>query len=58
MATDDSIMRRMRVECWIAKVRNTLRICNTSSFFTRTRLSATLYVRRLSLHIQDSEGKI
>jgi hypothetical protein len=31
-ATDDNIIRRMRFACWIPKITDTLRICNTLLF--------------------------
>ena len=43
--TDDTIIRRMRIECWITKA-NTLRRCNTYCFsmatvVTRTQINVT-----------------
>ena len=35
-ATDDNIIRRMRVACWITKATNTHSTCNTYFFFTTT----------------------
>ena len=51
-ATDNNVIRRMRVACWITKVTDTFRICNTYCFstttvVTRKSLSATLYVLTL-----------
>jgi hypothetical protein len=45
-ATDDNIIRRMRLAYWIAKATDTLRICHTfwfsmRTFVTRTRLNVT-----------------
>ena len=40
--TDDNIIRRMRFACWITKVRNTVRICNTYCFTTATVVTLTL----------------
>jgi hypothetical protein len=53
-ATDDSIIRRMRLECWITKATNpTLRMCNTYCFSAVTMVTPTcpniaLYVHCLS----------
>ena len=52
-ATDVSIIRCMRIECWITKDTDTLRKCNTYCFSTatiatQTRLSVMLYVHCLS----------
>ena len=50
-ATDDNIIRRMRLACWITKATETLRISNTHCFstatmVTRTRLNIT-FIRTL-----------
>ena len=65
-ATDDNIIWRMRVSCWITKATHrraracthtdTLRICNTYCFSTatiatRTRLNITFYVHCLPCYI-------
>jgi hypothetical protein len=46
---------RMRIACWISKVINTLRLCNTHCFSTSTMvaltpLNVTLYVHRPSCY--------
>ena len=48
-ATDDNIIMRMRILCWMTKATHTHRICDTYCFFTAimvtgTRLNITLYV--------------
>jgi hypothetical protein len=52
-ATDDNIIRRMRIACWITKATDTLGMCNTYCFCAATivspaRLNITLYVHCLS----------
>jgi hypothetical protein len=49
-ATDDNIIWRMRIACWLTEATDTLRICNAYCFYmastvTRTCLNVTLYVR-------------
>jgi hypothetical protein len=59
--TDEDIIRRMRIACWVSMGKNThtLRICNiiyntyffpTPTMVTRKRLIVTLYVFRLSYY--------
>jgi hypothetical protein len=55
--TDNDIIRRMRFPCWITKATDTLREYNTYCFstatmVTRTRLTVTLYVHRMSCYLQ------
>jgi len=59
-----TIIRRIRVTCWVPKATDTLRICNTCCFSAaavvrRTRLSVTVYVLCLSgfFHLRDSRDK-
>ena len=46
-ATDDSVIRRMRVACWITKTADTLRICNMYCF------STTRMVARMGLSVRS-----
>jgi hypothetical protein len=53
-ATDDNIITRMRIACWITKATDTLRSSNIpcfsrSTMVTRTRLSVTLHVHCLPI---------
>jgi len=46
--TDDSVIRRMRIVCWINNGTNVLKICSTYCFPQRRRLSAKItYVASL-----------
>ena len=53
-ATDDNIMRRMRLACWITKATDSpaeyvmRTVFFTATMFTRARLNVTLYVYCLS----------
>ena len=42
-ATDDNIIRLMRIACWITKATHTLVICNTYCFSTVTIVTRTLH---------------
>ena len=61
-ATGDSIIRRMRVACWITKTADTLRICNIYCFSTarmvaRMGLSVTFCLHCLSCLLTSSATK-
>jgi hypothetical protein len=57
-ATDDLIIRRTRVACWITQATHTLRTCNTywfsTAIVTRRRLNIALYVHCVSYSLLPS----